>query len=382
MSAPPSSESPTKFPGLDVRRVINAAGKLTALGGSAQRQAVADAQARAARAHVDLGELRRAAGHRVAEITGAEAASITTGAAAGIAIGVAACITGTDIQRIRRIPDTAGLSNHVVLQAGHDVDFGAPVVQMIRVGGGVPVLVGTRDAVTETELDAALRATPAPAALLYVQSHHCIQERRVPLEVCVQRAHAAGVDVIVDAAAEEDLSSYVARGADLVTYSGGKAIGGPTCGFIAGRAPLIEACEQQQRGIARAMKVGKEQIAGLIAALDAYDSANAKRHDAAVVAALLAGLRGVPNLDVFVRADEAGRPIERVAVRHHGGVDAMKRLVKFLEHAEPSIRTRNHQLKNGFIQLDPREIELGDAAVVTRTIAAFAARDTIQGDTP
>jgi len=191
----------------------------------------------------------------------------------------------------------------------------------------------------------------------------------------VSLARAARVPLIVDAAVEEDLQRYVAIGADLVTYSGGKAIGGPTCGFIAGRAALIDACELQQRGIGRTMKVGKEQIAGFVAALDAYRDLDARRHDADVVATWVELLKNVAKIEAFVRPDEAGRPIERVAVRHRDGVLAMKRLVEFLEHSEPSIRTRNHHLKNGFIQLDPREVALEDAPLVARAIAAFVAGD-------
>ena len=373
MNAPHDSDDTAPFGALNVRRVINAAGKMTALGGSAQTLEVATAQARAARTHVDLAELRRAAGRRVAELAHAEAATITPGAAAGIAIAVAACITGTDLARVRRVPDTTGWKNRVVLQAGHDVDFGAPVVQMIRIGGGMPDVVGTREEVTTSDIEAAL--TRDPAALVHVQSHHCIQERRVPLDACVRLANEARVPVIVDAAAEDDLQRYLAIGADLVTYSGGKAIGGPTCGFIAGRAALIDACELQQRGIGRAMKVGKEQIAGLIAALDAYPTLDSKRHDSAVVATWLDALVNVPRIDAFVRPDEAGRPIERVAVRHRDGAAALGRLVAFLERSDPSIRTRNHQLANGFIQLDPREVALEDAALVARAIAAFIAGD-------
>jgi D-glucosaminate-6-phosphate ammonia-lyase len=122
--------------------VINAAGKLTALGGTAQADEIAQAQTAAAQAHIDIDALRARAGALIAHHTGAEAATVTTGAAAGLAISVAACITGTSLERVLRIPNADGLSRRVLLQAGHDVNFGASVAQMICLGGGQPHVFG------------------------------------------------------------------------------------------------------------------------------------------------------------------------------------------------------------------------------------------------
>ena len=350
-----------------VAPLINAAGKLTALGGTAQAAAVANAQALAARSHVDLAELRAAAGARIAEATGAEAACVTNGAAAGIAISVAAVLTGTDLDKVHRLPQFDG-PNEIVVQAGHDVDFGAPVTQMIRLGGGAPVVIGSRERVAAADLDRALG--PRTAAILYVRSHHCIAHGRLPLGAMLGR----GVPVLVDAAAEEDLKSIIGAGADLVTYSGGKAIGGPTSGFIAGKAALVEACELQERGIARAMKVGKEQIAGLLTALDNPPDTRVQR---SVLDALHAGL--VQFADVSVVPDRAGRPIDRVALRLPS--TELRRLVAFLRDGEPSIRTRNHQLSEGYVLFDPREVSPDQVPVVVERVRAFLRRELPAGAT-
>ena len=344
---------------IQVTPVINAAGKLTALGGSAQSAAVAQAQAAAARAHVDLAALRLAAGRRIAAATGAEAACVTSGAAAGLAISVAAVLTGKDLERVRRLPDVAG-PNEVLVQAGHDVDFGARVSQMIRLAGGRPVVFGSRDVVTETDLTEAW--SERTAAILFVKSHHCVQHGRLPLEAMVGR----GAPVLVDAAAEGNLRTYVAAGADLVTYSGGKAIGGPTCGFITGRAPMIEACELQDRGIARTMKVGKEQIAGLLTALDEAADTQAV---SAVLDALHAGLAPVANVRIV--PDRAGRGIRRVGL--YLPPDELEQLVAFLRDGRPSVRTRNHQLREGYVLFDPREMRLDQVPTVVVRVRAFLA---------
>ncbi|MBX3706017.1 MAG: hypothetical protein KF911_05220 [Pseudomonadales bacterium] len=359
-------EAAGPFATLSVPTVINAAGKLTALGGSAQSPSVAAAQAAAAGAHVDLDQLRRAAGARVAQLAGAEAGCITTGAAAGICIAVAAVLTGTDPRRIAALPGPLDGPREVLLQAGHDIHFGATVLQMIRIGGGHPVVAGSRETVLPEDLEDAIG--PGTACLLFVQSHHCIQDRRVSLESMIGIARGAGLPLIVDAAAETDLRRYVAAGADLVCYSGGKAIGGPTSGFLVGRAPLIEACELQGSGIARPMKVGKEQVMGLMAALERYPPPETWR---ATGARLFEALAGIPGLEVAYVPDRAGRAIERIGVRPGARPFEPAQLARFLHDGAPSIRTRNHQLGEGWVLFDPRELRDEHVPVIRARVAEF-----------
>lgn len=358
-----------------VPTVINAAGKLTALGGTAQIRAVAEAQALAATHHVDMDTLRRRAGAILADITGAEAATVTTGAAAGVAISVAGAITGTDLARIHRLPDSDGIANRVLLQAGHAVNFGAPVEQMIRLGGGRASILGWVNSVPEALLQSELEHSDDVAAFLFVQSHHCVQERMIGLERCIELCHRSNVPVLLDAAAEEDLEKYVALGVDLVTYSGGKAFGGPTCGFIAGRRDLVEACEMQTRGIARTMKVGKESIAGLLTAIEDYvnrDQTEHARRAVRVNACLTDALAKFSAVaDASLKPDEAGRAIERVALRAREGRFDVRDLVAFLRDGDPSVRTRNHHLDDGVVLFDPREVTLEQARAIAKRLTAF-----------
>ncbi len=365
--------APEVYDRLGVSPVINAAGKLTALGGTAQTEAVAAAQAGAALAHVDIAELRAAAGARIARATGAAAGCVTPGAAAGLAIGVAATIAGSDLDKVQRLPDSRGLPNRVLLQTGHAIDFGAPVEQMIALAGGIPIVIGAVNRVTEAHLRGALREREALACFVYVQSHHCVQGGMLDLETCIRLCRETELPVVVDAAAEEDLERYVDLGADLVTYSGGKAFAGPTSGFIAGRADLIEACELQQRGIARAMKIGKEQIAGLLRALEEYEARGPDRSQrcARVNRVLTDVLSKVEALETRIEADEAGRPIERVALRARDGSFDVQQLVRFLSAGRPSIRTRNHHLADGVILFDPREVSLEQAEIVAARLREF-----------
>lgn len=353
-------------------RVVNAAGKLTALGGSAQSEAVARTQAEAARAHVDLAALRRSAGETIATLTGAEAACVTSGAAAGIAIAVAATITGDRLAKVHALPASEP-PNRVLLQAGHAVNFGAPVEQMIRLGGGIPTLVGSTNSVPRRLLEDVL-AGPNVVAMLYVQSHHCVQDNMTSLTNCVELCRNANIPLIVDAAAEEDLTCYINAGADLVTYSGGKAFSGPTSGFIAGSAGLVANCELQFQGIARTMKVGKEAISGLLLALDEYrnaDDADRRARFAENNRRLLTALANCRFLDASRKRDEAGRDFERVAIAARDNSFQIRDLVSYLAAGEPSIRTRNHHLDQGYLLVDPRELSADDIQAIAARLLAF-----------
>src|SRR5579883_2276174 len=284
---------------LGIAGVINAAGRLTALGGSALREEAIAAMAEAGRSHVDLAALRRAAGAEIARLAGAPAATVTAGAAASLVMAVAGCIAGTDLALINRLPDSHGLVNRVPIQAGHLINFGAPVEQMIRLGGGVPAPIGSVNTVRPRDLEAVLEAGGV-ACLMFVVSHHAVQINGLTLEECVALCRRTGVPVIADAAAEEDLQRYLAAGADLVAYSGGKALEGPTTGVLLGRPDLVAAADAQMSGVARPMKVGKEDILGLVAALRCYvhrDESAERERQRAVLEALQERLGELPGMN-------------------------------------------------------------------------------------
>lgn len=341
--------------------VVNAAGKMTYLGGSACDAETAAALATAARAWVDMSEMMHVAGERVASATGAEAGFVTDCAAAGIAVAAAACVTGGDpglVAQVPRLPD--GIEHRIVLQKGHAVDFGAPLPLMLRLGGAEVVEVGTSNRCTPELVESAVRR--GAAAIAYVVSHHVTGDELCSLSDVLDVAYRHDVPVLVDAAAETDLRGYVASGADLVVYSGHKAVGGPTSGMICGRRDLIAACAAQQAGIGRATKIGKENVAGLLVALDTYTTRSPGAEYARLreLADLVASaLRGLTGLDVEIVSD-TGRPIPRTRVHvwpDEAGVDAVE-LVRRLAAGTPPVRCRAHHAARGFFDLDPRP--LGD----------------------
>jgi len=307
---------------------------------------------------VDMAWLKDEVSRRIAAHTGAEAGCVTTGAAAGIALSVAACVTGDSLDAVRQLPDAA--NKPIVLQSGHDIDFGAPVVQMIRMGGGAPVVAGSPSGIMPGDLH---RSLEWASALLFVQSHHVVARDRLPLATCIEAAHAAGKPVIVDAAAEEDLRKYVAAGADLVIYSGGKALGGlSSSGFVAGRANLVRAIRAQERGIGRPMKVGPEQLLSVAVALDAYTPGGG--NDSEVLETLRAALARIEAVELAIVDDEAGRAIQRLEVR----TPRAGEIAAALRAGTPPIYVRSHHAAEGKFAIDPRNLTVEAATEVAAAV--------------
>ena len=160
-------------------------------------------------------------------------------------------MTGADLARIEQLPDTTGLKDEVVIQAGHMVDYGAPVEQAIRLAGAKVVPVGQATDARPYQLAGTDRRAHRGGASTSSRITRCSTARsrsRSSARVC----HARGVPVIVDAASEYDLEGFLAAGADLAIYSAHKFLGGPTAGIVAGRKDLVRAAFLQNSASAAA----------------------------------------------------------------------------------------------------------------------------------
>src|SRR5947209_227100 len=306
--------------------IINASGAVTRLGGAPMPEAVLEAFCEAARESVPLDLLQAAASRAIAAATGAEAGLVTSGAAAALTLGAAAILTGYDLGRMERLPHCDGFPHEFVVareqRNGYDHAVRAAGARLVDVGFN-EIVAGAGVRRTEGwEYEAAFG--PLTAGVVYVYD----PQGRPPLAEVVARAHRRGLPVLVDAAGElpprSNLRTILATGADLVAFSGGKAIRGPQAtGILCGRRDLVGAAAVQmldmddhyelwepppdlidrarlggipRHGIGRAMKVSKEQIAALLTALElftagAYDAelpAQRRRLDA--IAAALEGL--------------------------------------------------------------------------------------------
>jgi len=226
---------------------------------------VIEAMEQAAKHFVPLTELQKKVGARIAELLAAPAAMVTCGCASAITLGTAACVAMGDAEKLRRLPDTAGMKNEIIQQKSHR---GGYEQQMLLVGTKI-VWVETRE-----ELD---RAINDRSAMMFFYNE-MEPEGNIKRDEWIRVGKQRGVPTFNDAASDtppvERLSQYIREGFDLVAFSGGKALRGPQCsGLLMGRKDLIEAARpatSPYASIGRGMKVGKEEIIGLLAAIERY----------------------------------------------------------------------------------------------------------------
>ena len=352
---------------LGVRPHIGAHEHLSRLSGSRMPPEVIQAMTEANEFFVDMHDLTRAAGKRIAEVMGAEDAIVTSGGYSALLLGAAASLTGTDPERIRALPHPTWPKRECLFQTAHRFVYD----DAFTYAGMTLVEAETREAFERKITD----KTALIVGLVFVEKQNTLRppfpvkhrkptppETLMPEEI-IEIGNRKGVPVMIDMASDlppaSNLTRFIKAGADLVVVSGGKAIRGPnSTGFMAGRKDLIEAARMQNapsEGIGRGMKVGKEEIIGLIAALNWYIQLDEE--------ALIAGwnekarwladqLQGIPGVnaeyalntfgyaDVELTWDENVIPLSRDEVK------------KRLKEGDPSIvydgnTVRTHQLYDG-----------------------------------
>jgi L-seryl-tRNA(Ser) seleniumtransferase len=372
---------------LGVRPLINARGCATLAGGTLMDDEVLQAFTEAARSFVLISELQERAGRVIADITGAENGYVVSGAAAGLTLATAACIARFDVDVMNRLPDVTGVRAEVVVQRVHL----NPYDHAVRAAGARLVAV-----------DADVASMAAAIGPDTVAAFFHAQEERAGLSSAefIEVAHRAGVPVIVDASMSlppaSNLRRFIAEGADVVAFSGGKTIRGPQgAGFIAGRADLLLSVALQHQdmdvlpdtwharrlladgvisrppthGIGRSMKVSKEEIAALTTALERYV---ARDHDAeaarweSVARRLVAALDGVGPMTVtFEPADASDRPIPFAVLRvdPSSPVDATT-VVQRLLADDPRVLVNDYAVADGIIRLNPENLDVDDVEVI------------------
>jgi D-glucosaminate-6-phosphate ammonia-lyase len=389
---------------LRLARVINATGTVTRLGASQLDAEVIDAMAQAAQSSVDIADLQGRASEFIAQCTGAEAGIVTSGAMAGLLLGAAACIAGFDPAKMEKLPQTEGMRNEFIVPKSHrnSYDHG------VRAAGARLVEVGLPDRLTacgvrDTEAwEIAAAVCERTAGVLYLAG----PDSRPALEEVVRVAHAADLPVLVDAAAQlppsHNLRRFIDAGADLVVFSGGKGIGGPSAsGILCGRRDLVASALLQQldldyvyedwqpparlidkrdfpgvprHGIGRPCKVGKEQIAGLLTALARFmrdDDAARNRHFGSITQALIEALPHAGSVTARTVADagHAGMPLVEIAIAPCASGPNAASVAAALRNGAPSIHVDATNADRGVLLLAPTCLKPEDAAVIG---AAFA----------
>src|SRR5262245_25229076 len=307
---------PDIYTRLGIRPIINARGTHTRLGGTLIRPDVLDAMCEAATAYVVLDELQDKASDVIARATGAEAGFVVAGAEAGLLVGTAATMAGTDPAKIAQLPVTDGMKNEAIMHRAHRNGYD----QGVRAAGARIVDIGYGGSALPYQLQAALNERTA--LVVYLMSPWASPGALSLARTC-EIAHAANIPVLVDAAAmlppANNLQQYIAEGADLVTFSGGKGLMGPqSSGLLAGRADLIRAARMNcnpNHSVGRAAKAAKEDIVGLMVALENYMQ---RDHDADVALWraqaewMLSRLGDLPGVRSTYLHDGREHPVPRV----------------------------------------------------------------------
>jgi len=364
---------------LGVRRRINAAGALTRLGGAVMAPEVVAAMAAASRASVDIGELQDAASDRIAAATGAEAGLVTTGAAAALTLAAAAAIARWDIAKMAALPHVGGFPHDILIprtqRTGYTHALAASGARLVDIGHNDRGTGAGVRGLEAWEIESAL--SPSVVAMAFSVNATSIVDLRIAIATC----RANGIPLIVDAAAQlppkENLRRFIDMGVDVVAFSGGKALGGPQAsGILAGRRDLVASALLQQldmdvapdtwtsprlvdranlrgvphHGIGRGFKAGKEEIVGLLVALERFIEADDAVANAALQSRLEAIAATLDGFDVkLVPAAQTGRvPVLEIAVSEALAVSAK------LQKGAPPVHLSERHAARGVLTLDPQ----------------------------
>lgn len=308
----PKAADATVYTRLGVKPVINGMGTVTVLGGSLMPPEVVRAMDDAARFFIPLPELHKKAGEHLAKILNVPGALVTGGAASSFTVAVTACMTRGDQKKLRQLPDTTGIPHEVIMQKSHRSGY----EHQFLVAGARIVTVETKQ-----ELEAAIGPNTAMMFFLNKGEPHGQIKRDEWIRIAKQRNIPTFNDAAADVPGKDRLTLYVQQGFDLVTFSGGKGLLGPqSSGLLVGRKDLTDAgvhAQSPSGGIGRGMKVGKEEIVGLVAAVERYLRVD---HDAEIreldakVSEMMAALNKVKGVKASKHVPEIANEVPHLAV--------------------------------------------------------------------
>ena len=343
----------------NIKKVINASGKMTILGGSKVSEDVCEQMSFGAQHFFEIKDLLDKTGSYLASLMNVESAYIVNSASGGIAQSVAACITLKNQCSPLDLYCLENKKREVVICKGHNVDYGTPIELTIGLGGGHVVEAGYANACTIDHIQS--KITENTVALIYVKSHHCVQKGMPDVSSFIDLAHKNHLPVIVDAAAEEDLLAYYQLGADVVIYSGTKALEGPTSGLLIGKKSFIDHVKKQSQGIGRVMKVGKENILGLTYAIEKYLSHQhmSLQQQTQRFEKFNQQLNQIKGVQARCVQDSAGREIIRSEISFDEKQLHMNASViaKKLKEGPVCIYTRDYLSNVGKLEIDIRDVD-------------------------
>ena len=330
------------FRELGVRPFINAAGTYTAMTASLMPPEVMAAVNYASKHYVMLDELHDKVGERIATLLHCDAAMVTSGAASALTLGTAAVLTGTDRQKIVDLPDLAKMKSEVIVQKSHRFGYEHAVRNC-----------GVRLVEVETREDLERAVNKQTAMMLFYNNNN--PEGRIRDEEFVQLGKRHGIPTLNDAAADvppvDNLWKYTKMGFDLVAFSGGKGLRGPqSAGLLLGRKDLIAAARLNAppngNTVGRGLKVNKEEMLGILAALERYlanDHVAERREFDARAEAIRGGVAMLPGVKAEIFVPEVANHVPHVKISWDAAAKGLTAAdaVNALRAGEPSIGTRS-----------------------------------------
>lgn len=387
-----------------IKKVINGRSYSTKVGGCLMAPEVLQAMQEAAKCFVRIEDLQEAASRVIAEATGAEAGMVTSGASAALTLAAAACLAGLNASKMNALPDAPGQKNQIVIQRLHRNDYD----RALRVAGAEIVEVGYNYITFPYELESAL--TDRTAAVFFLTG---MGERGLPLTTVAEIANRRNVPVIVDAAAElpprENLRHFISQGADLVAFSGGKHIQGPqSTGILCGKKNLILSASLQQQdmdvfpetwpyrhlvaegliegpphhGLGRGFKAAKEEIVGLLTALQLYlnrDLENELQTWSTRIQIIVKGLAGLPGIEAsFVYPGGGGRPVPEAHIQVDTEITRMTawEIINELQSGDPIIAVYESFAASGLLVVLPETLREGEPEIIVQRLKQILSRQS------
>ena len=366
---------------MGAKPVINATGSVTLLGGSTPVAEVKDAMDAADSAYIPLIELEKVAGGRLAEMLGVPAAYITSGAGSALTLATAAFMAGTDDEKIQQLPDTTGMPNEILIQKRQRYWYD----RCLELAGAKLVEIGDENGTTEDDLRNAI--SDRTAAVHYVvYEQRPVDPKVLTLEQVIEITHDAGKPVSVDAAGQiyplENFGKYVKMGADFQCIAA-KYMGAPhSTGFALGTEEVIDAIGRHSfvgyetrriRGIGRPHKIDRQEIMGVVAAVERWLTLNHEERLSAAESqsqAIITPLKGLPGVTAELNTNIMGHQPFGVFVSLDPDVVGFTNedLVDKLKNGDPSIWTR---VPDGETRLELHVFGLGEgeAELVGQAIA-------------
>lgn len=342
---------------IKLKKVINADGRMTILGVSTISDEVGEAMQTAGQSYFVMKDLETNVDQQIASMYGYEAAHIVNSASAGITLGITALLYGN---RVHDVNVQVPRKNEVVLLKGHNINFGAPMEDLLHLVGAQVREAGYANGCSIEDVE--YRISENTAALMYVLSHHTIQKQTLSLDEMIAVAKRHNLPLIVDCAAESNLTKYAQKEIDLVVFSGAKAIEGPTSGVVFGKQNIIENITKHHKNIGRVMKIGKENIIGLFVALKNYQ--NKKQNLSAV--SYLDIIKDNPYVNSAIVTDALRPEIQRIKINltDKAQINALELSEKLKNEGKIAIYLRDYLANQNLLEIDLRSINLEEMKII------------------